>query len=169
MSYYPLTALAWLLGAVNASCYLVLGAKGVQVPQEVWLMLYVDAALFQIGLYVFNRRHNVSPHEEAGSSGLTGMFVSTLSTPVYVASYVGALLRRKAGFVVTPKGDSTSPDRLLTFRHSFGWAAFYALLLVIAPIAGHVDGAMWLWPSLNLVVCLTPPAMWLLRRKSLET
>ena len=168
MSYYPLTALAWLLGAVNATCYLLLGAKGVQVPQEVWLMLYVDAALFQVGLYLFNRRHNVSPHEEAGSSGLSGMLVSTLSTPIYVASYVGAVLRRKAGFVVTPKGDSTSPDRLLTFRHSFGWAAFYALLLVIAPTADHVDSAMWLWPSLNLVVCLTPPVMWLGKRKSLE-
>ena len=168
MSYYPLTALAWLLGAVNATCYLVLGAKGVQVPQEVWLMLYVDAALFQIGLYLFNRRHNVSPHEEAGSSGLTGMLVSTLSTPVYVSSYIGALLRRKAGFVVTPKGDSTSPDRLLTFRHSLAWAAFYAVLLVIAPIAGHVDGAMWLWPGLNLVICLTPAVLWLSRRKTVE-
>ncbi|HET6529764.1 MAG TPA: glycosyltransferase [Actinoplanes sp.] len=167
MSYYPLTALAWLLGAVNATCYLVLGAKGVQVPQEVWLMLYVDAALFQIGLYVFNRRHNVSPHEEAGSSGLTGMVVSTLCAPIYVASYVGAVLRRKAGFVVTPKGDSSSPDRLLTFRHGLAWAAFYAVLLVIAPITGHVDGAMWLWPSLSLVVCLAPPALWLAGRHGL--
>jgi cellulose synthase/poly-beta-1,6-N-acetylglucosamine synthase-like glycosyltransferase len=165
MSYYPLTALAWLLGALNAACYLVLGAKGVQVPQEVWLMLYVDAALFQIGLYLFNRQHNVSPHEEDGSSGLAGMLISTLSTPIYVASYLGALLRRKAGFVVTPKGDSTSPDRLATFRHSLGWAAFYAVLLVIAPLTGHVDGAMWVWPFLNLAICLTPATIWLLTKR----
>ncbi|HEU4348353.1 MAG TPA: glycosyltransferase family 2 protein [Actinoplanes sp.] len=168
MSYYPLTALAWLLGAANAACYLLLGAKGVQVPQEVWLMLYVDAALFQVGLYLFNRRHNVSPHEDAGSSGLTGMLMSTLSTPIYVSSYLGALLRRKAGFVVTPKGDSTSPDRLLTFRSSLSWAAFYAVLLVIAPISGHVHGTMWLWPALNLVICLTPVAIWLARAKTVE-
>ncbi|MGA5301411.1 glycosyltransferase family 2 protein [Nucisporomicrobium flavum] len=160
MSYYPLTALAWLLGAVNAICYLVLGAKGVQVPAEVWLMLYVDAALFQIGLYLWNRRHNTSPHEEAGSSGLAGMVMSTLSTPIYVSSYIGALLRRKAGFVVTPKGDSASPDRLLTFQQSLRWAAFYVALLIAAPIGGHVDGAMWLWPGLNLIVCLAPPAIW---------
>jgi hypothetical protein len=165
MSYYPLTALAWLLGALNAACYLLLGAKGVQVPQEVWLMLYVDAALFQVGLYLFNRQHNVSPHEEAGSSGLTGMLISTLSTPIYVSSYLGALLRRKAGFVVTPKGDSTSPDRLSTFRHSLGWAAFYAVLLVVAPLTGHVDGAMWVWPFLNLAICLTPAMIWLLTRR----
>ncbi|MBB4752341.1 cellulose synthase/poly-beta-1,6-N-acetylglucosamine synthase-like glycosyltransferase [Actinoplanes lobatus] len=162
-SYYPLTALAWLLGAVNAACYLVLGAKGVQVPQEVWLMLYVDAALFQVGLYVWNRRHNVSPHEESGSSGLAGMLVSTLSTPIYVSSFLGALLRRNSKFVVTPKGDSASPDRLLTFRQSLRWAAFFAALLVIAPFAGHVHGAMWLWPALNLVICLLPPAIWLVQ------
>ena len=138
----------------------MLGAKGVQVPQQVWLMLYVDAALFQIGLYLFNRRHNVSPHEEAGSSGLKGMVASTLCAPIYVASYIGALLRRKAGFVVTPKGDSSSPDRLLTFRYSLGWAGFYAALLIIAPLAGHVDGAMWVWPALNLIICLSPVAMW---------
>jgi hypothetical protein len=167
MSYYPLTAVAWLLGAANAACYLVLGAKGVQVPQQVWLMLYVDAALFQIGLYLFNRRHNVSPHEEAGSSGLSGMVVSTLCAPIYVASYVGALLRRQAGFVVTPKGDSASPDRLATFRHGLGWAAFYAALLVVAPLVGHVDGAMWLWPALNIVICLAPTLLWaLLRRRT---
>ncbi|MGW4946704.1 glycosyltransferase family 2 protein [Actinoplanes sp. NPDC004185] len=160
MSYYPLTALAWLLGAVNAVCYLVLGAKGVQVPQEVWLMLYVDAALFQLGLYVWNRRHNTSPHEEAGSSGLKGMLMSTLSTPVYVSSYLSSLLRRQTGFVVTPKGDSASPDRLLTFGPGLRWAAFYVVLLACAPIGGHVDGAMWLWPSLNLVICLMPPAIW---------
>lgn len=160
MSYYPLTALAWLLGAGNAVCYLVLGAKGVQVPQQVWLMLYVDAGLFQLGLYVWNRRHNTSPHEAAGSSGLTGMLMSTLSTPIYVSSYLGALLRRRAGFVVTPKGDSASPDRLLTFQQSLRWAAFYVALLIAAPIGGHVDGAMWLWPSLNLVICLLPPAIW---------
>ena len=161
MSYYPLTALAWLLGAAIATCYLVLGAKGVQVPAEIWLMLYVDAALFQVGLYIFNRRHNVSPHEEAGSSGFAGMVASTLCAPIYVSSYVGALLRQRAGFVVTPKGDSASPDRLTTFRHGLGWAAFYAVLLASAPIGDHVDGAMWLWPGLNLAICLMPTLIWL--------
>jgi hypothetical protein len=88
------------------------------------------------------------------------MLVSTLSTPIYVSSFVSAVLRRMSGFVVTPKGDSASPDRLLTFRQSLQWAAFYALLLLIAPITGHVNGAMWVWPFLNLAICLTPPAVW---------
>ncbi|GAA2685524.1 glycosyltransferase family 2 protein [Actinoplanes palleronii] len=164
MSYYPLTAVAWLLGAVNATCFLLLGAKGVPVPQQVWLMLYVDAALFQVGLYLFNRRHNVSPHEESGSTGLRGMLASTLCTPVYVSSMIGALLRRGAGFVVTPKGDSTSPDRLATFGPGLRWAAFYTALLVISPFVDHVDPAMYLWPALNLLICLTPVVLWLTGR-----
>ncbi|GIE95969.1 glycosyltransferase family 2 protein [Paractinoplanes rishiriensis] len=165
MSYYPLTALAWLLGAANAFFFLVLGAKGVQVPEHVWLMLYVDAALFQVGLYVVNRRHNISPHEEAGSSGLAGMLASTLCAPIYFSSLLGAVLRRRAGFVVTPKGDSASPDRLATFAPGLRWAAFYVVLLLIAAGTGHVDGPMFLWPALNLAICLAPPALWFARRR----
>jgi hypothetical protein len=82
-----------------------------------------------------------------------------------VASYVGALLRRRAGFVVTPKGDEASPDRLETFRHGLMWAAFYAVLLASAPLGGHVDQTMWLWPALNLAICLTPTVIWLTRRR----
>ncbi|GAA4951406.1 glycosyltransferase family 2 protein [Actinoplanes utahensis] len=160
MAYYPLTAVAWLLGAATAVFHVLLGVKGVQVPQQVWLMLYVDAALFQVGLYIWNRRHNVSPHEEAGSSGLTGMLLSTLCAPIYVTSFLQSVLRRTAGFVVTPKGDSASPDSLLTFRTHLRWAAFYAALLIVAAFTGHAHGFMWLWPSLNLALCLTPPAIW---------
>jgi cellulose synthase/poly-beta-1,6-N-acetylglucosamine synthase-like glycosyltransferase len=161
MSYYPLTAVAWLLGAVNAVGHLALGAQGIAVPQQVWLMLYADAAVFQVGLYLWNRRHNVSPHEAAGSSGLSGMIISALCTPVYVSSFLGALLRRRSGFVVTPKGASTSRDGLRTFAGHLRWAAFYALLLVWAALSGHVHGAVWLWSGLNLAICLAPPAIWL--------
>jgi cellulose synthase/poly-beta-1,6-N-acetylglucosamine synthase-like glycosyltransferase len=165
MAYYPLTAIAWLLGTATAFGHIVLGLRGVQVPQQVWSMLYVDAALFQVGLYLWNRRHNVSPHEEAGSSGLTGMLLSTLCAPVYVASFRQTILRRQAGFVVTPKGDSASPDRIATFRAHLTWAAFFAFLLVTAVITGRTQGLMWLWPSLNLALCLAPPVLWAFGRR----
>ncbi|GAA2684698.1 glycosyltransferase family 2 protein [Actinoplanes palleronii] len=160
MAYYPMTAVSWLLGTATAVAHIVLGVRGVQVPQQVWFMLYVDAALFQVGLYLWNRRHNVSPHEEAGSSGLTGMLLSTLCAPIYVASLRQTLLRRTAGFVVTPKGDSTSPDRLGTFRTHLSWAAFFAGLLVFAVLTGRTHGLMWMWPALNLLLCLAPPVLW---------
>ena len=48
------------------------------------------------------------------------------------------------------------------------WPAFLALvvqgftlaLLIASPFLGHVDGAMWLWPSLNLIICLLPLVVW---------
>jgi hypothetical protein len=62
--------------------------------------------------------------------------------------------------VVTPKGDSASPDRVLTFKHGLAWAAFYGAMLIASPFLGHVDGPMWLWPTLNLVICLLPLTVW---------
>ncbi len=67
--YYPMTAVNWFLGILSCSLYLWLGASGTQVSSSVWMMLYSDAAALQIGLYLWNRRHNVSPHEPEGSGG----------------------------------------------------------------------------------------------------
>src|SRR6185312_17098341 len=68
-SYYPTTAIAFVLGIFNGALFMVLGAKGIVVPVNLWLMFYLDAAALQAGLYVWNRRHNVSPHESPGSFG----------------------------------------------------------------------------------------------------
>lgn len=102
--YYPMTAVNWLLGGLSCALFLGLGASGIQIDSEVWMMLYSDAAALQIGLYVWNRRHNVSPHEPEGSSGAAGMVMSALSAPIYARSLMDAVLRRKSRFVVTPRG-----------------------------------------------------------------
>lgn len=59
--YYPMTAVNWLLGVLSCALFLWFGASGTQVSSKVWLMLYADAAALQVGLYLWNRRHNVSP------------------------------------------------------------------------------------------------------------
>jgi cellulose synthase/poly-beta-1,6-N-acetylglucosamine synthase-like glycosyltransferase len=161
MSYYPTTALAWTLGVLNSLLYLTLSTGGLTVPMHLWLMLYVDAAALQVGLYFWNRRHNVSPHERQGSSGLAGMFISTLSTPIYVSSLAASLLRRKRGFVVTAKGSERSADTLATFRLHLRWAVVIALPL-IASLAVHSIASPWmyLWSLLTLAVCLVPVAIW---------
>ncbi len=161
MSYYPTTALAWTLGVVNSLLYLTLHAGGVTVPMHLWLMLYVDAAALQIGLYFWNRRHNVSPHERQGSSGVSGMFISTLSTPIYVSSLCAAVLRRRGGFVVTAKGGARSADGLGTFRLHLRWAALIALPLAVSLAVRTIANPwMYLWTVLALGVCLLPVAIW---------
>ncbi|MFI1797106.1 glycosyltransferase family 2 protein [Streptomyces sp. NPDC020379] len=159
--YYPMTALNWLLGALSCALFLGLGASGIQIDSEVWMMLYSDAAALQIGLYIWNRRHNVSPHEPEGSGGLAGMVMSALSAPIYARSLMDAVLRRRSTFVVTPKGDSASPDTLFgTFRvHLFFLAVFGGSLLASFWL-GHTHVAMRTWAALALAITVAPVLAW---------
>jgi GlxA beta barrel domain len=159
-SYYPSAAIAWILGALNCLLYLVLGTTGVRVQPQAWLAIYLDLALVQFSFYASNRKHNVSPHEAKGSSGVAGMFISALAAPVYVAALLGTVTSRKASFVVTPKGDSQSPDGLLTFGRHLRWAGLFAAGLAAslwidhpqstAPVVDHAHPALP-HPSLDLV------------------
>ncbi|WP_105970768.1 glycosyltransferase family 2 protein [Streptomyces geranii] len=163
--YYPMTAVNWFLGMVSCFLFLWFGASGTQVAASVWLMLYSDAAALQIGLYLWNRRHNVSPHEPEGSGGLAGMGMSALSAPIYLKSFGAALLRRPSRFVVTPKGGDASPDRLLTFRVHLFWAVLLAVSLVASVRLGHTHVAMRTWAVLAMVISLAPVAVWLATRR----
>lgn len=167
MSYYPTAAVAWILGVLNGVLYMTLDVGGVTVPLHLWLMLYIDAAALQVGLYFWNRRHNVSPHERRGSSGVAGMFISTLSAPIYVSSIVSSLLRRPSRFVVTSKGSSSSPDTIATFKRHLLWAgAISAALCAAVALGSYSDPWMYLWSLLSLLVCLLPLAIWRLESDS---
>ncbi|MCX4905310.1 cellulose synthase catalytic subunit [Streptomyces sp. NBC_00878] len=162
--YYPMTAVNWLLGILSCVLFLWFGASGTQVAASVWLMLYSDAAALQIGLYLWNRRHNVSPHEPEGSGGLAGMAMSALSAPIYLKSLGAAVLRRPSRFVVTPKGGDSSPDRVLTFRIHLFWAAVLTASLVASVVLGHTHAAMRTWAVLALAISLAPVGVWLATR-----
>ncbi|MFF5495535.1 glycosyltransferase family 2 protein [Streptomyces aquilus] len=158
--YYPMTAVNWFLGILSCFLFLWFGASGTQVAASVWLMLYSDAAALQIGLYLWNRRHNVSPHEPEGSGGLAGMAMSALSAPIYLKSFGAALLRRPSRFVVTPKGGDASPDRLLTFRIHLFWAVLLATSLAASVVLDHTHVAMRTWAVLAMAISLAPVAIW---------
>ncbi|MFF8830028.1 glycosyltransferase family 2 protein [Streptomyces sp. NPDC015131] len=158
--YYPMTAVNWFLGILSCVLFLWFGASGTQVSSSVWLMLYSDAAALQIGLYLWNRRHNVSPHEPEGSGGLAGMAMSALCAPIYLASLWAALVRTDGRFVVTPKGGEASPDRLATFRIHLFWAGVLALSLAVSVVLGHTHAAMRTWAVLALGIALAPVAVW---------
>ena len=136
------------------------GAGGVVVPAHLWLMLYVDAAALQVGLYFFNRRHNVSPHEKEGSAGVAGMLISALSAPIYAASLAAVALRRSRGFVTTPKGDASTRDTLVTFRKHLLWALVFGVPLALSFVLGHHHFSMRAWSFASLIVCLLPVAIW---------
>ncbi|MEU6917586.1 glycosyltransferase family 2 protein [Streptomyces olindensis] len=158
--YYPMTAVNWLLGILSCFLFLWFGASGTQVSASVWMMLYSDAAALQVGLYLWNRRHNVSPHEPEGSGGLAGMAMSALSAPIYLKSLGEALLRRPSRFVVTPKGGDTSPDRPATFRIHLFWAALLATSLAASVALDHTHAAMRTWAVLAMALSLAPAGVW---------
>ncbi|MEW2403244.1 cellulose synthase catalytic subunit [Streptomyces sp. NPDC046862] len=163
--YYPMSAVNWFLGVLSCALFLWFGASGTQVAASVWLMLYSDAAALQVGLYLWNRRHNVSPHEPEGSGGLAGMAMSALSAPIYLRSLGAAMVRRPCRFVVTPKGDDASPDRLLTFRVHLFWAAVLASSLIASAFLDHSHVALHTWAVLALVISLSPVTVWAWERR----
>jgi hypothetical protein len=162
VAFYPSMALGWMLGAVNATLYLALGVSGLVVPPELWFALYVDATLFQLCVYVRNRRYNVSPFEEEGSPGLRGMLMSVLCAPMYASALMATLLRRPAKFVVTPKNSASSSDRLLTFRRHLQWAALLSGAIGAAVAQGYANVDVIMWPALAVLVSLAPVIVWLL-------
>jgi hypothetical protein len=164
MLHYPTVALTWLLGMLLTFLYMVLGTTGIEVHVSSWLALYMDVFLARLVLYFWFRKYNVSPHEEPGTGGLGGILVSVLCTPFYSSAFVGAVLRRPLNFVVTPKGENASPDRLQTFRKHLFWAVFSVGLLVTAVSLHHLYPANLIWSSSSLLLCLTPIMLWRLNR-----
>ncbi|WP_030563295.1 glycosyltransferase family 2 protein [Streptomyces aureocirculatus] len=159
--FYPMSALNWILAALSCALFLGLGASGVNIDPTIWLMLYGNASALQIGLYIWNRRHNVSPHEPEGSGGVAGMVMSALSAPVYARSLMDAALRRKSSFVVTPKGDSASPDTLFgTFRIHLFFILVFAGSIAAAYVYDHAHPAMIVWATFALLVTAAPIFAW---------
>ncbi|WP_205709793.1 glycosyltransferase family 2 protein, partial [Kineococcus siccus] len=157
MSYYPSAAVSWVLGMFNIVAYLLTGAGGVVVATQLWLALYVNAAALQVGIYFWNRHHNVSPHEEEGSSGVSGMVMSVLAAPLYVNALFRAVTGRRGGFTITPKGSSSSVDGVRTFRMHLSWAALLVVALGVSEVLGHDHPMMRFWAYVALLVCLLPP------------
>ena len=164
LTYYPSVAIGWILGIIISACYLGFGISSLRTNEGWWLTYYVDVATMQFLLYRFMRRHNVSPHEPAGSSGLSGMLVSAITAPIYARSLIKVVFRRKLSFNVTAKGSSASPDRLWTFRYSLMWAIVPIAILTVAILRHRPYPMMIVWTGVILAVCFAPIVIWLCDR-----
>ena len=160
LTYYPSVAIGWIMGIAISACYLGFGISSLRTNEGWWLTYYVDVAVMQYLLYRFMRRHNVSPHEPTGSSGLSGMLVSALTAPIYARSLIKVMFGRKLSFNVTAKGSSASPDRLWTFRYSLMWAIVPIAILAAAITRHRPYPMMMAWTAVILTVCLAPIGIW---------
>ncbi|WP_232664306.1 glycosyltransferase family 2 protein [Pseudonocardia sp. TRM90224] len=164
-TFYPSMAIGWILGAINAVLYLSFGVSGVVVPPALWLALYIDATAFQMWVYIRNRRYNVSPYEAENSPGIRGMAMSVICAPIYASSLIATLLRRPAKFVVTPKSDAVTRDKLVTFRRHLQWAVLFAGALTASVVLGYASIEVMMWPALAMLITLIPIAIWIIDRE----
>jgi hypothetical protein len=89
------------------------------------------------------------------------MVMSALSAPIYARSLLDAVLRRKSKFVVTPKGDSASPDTLFgTFRVHWFFILIFAGSLMAGVENGHSHPAMITWTTFALLITASPILAW---------
>ncbi|SBT51895.1 Glycosyltransferase, catalytic subunit of cellulose synthase and poly-beta-1,6-N-acetylglucosamine synthase [Micromonospora narathiwatensis] len=154
--YYPSVAVSLLLGNVATAMYLLTGVSTAQLDVTVWSMLWGSTLGTWFVLWLWLRRFNIAPHERE-EIGMVGMALALFAGPVYVAAGVGALLRRKLGFVVTAKGKLRTIESLGTFRLHFCWAAVAAGLLGASVVLGNDFTLLRVWPVLTILTGLGPP------------
>lgn len=159
MTFYPISALTWLLAILSGLIYVTSGATAVIAPWGEFVSLYLMSMVMQLSLYFWNRRFNVSPHEPEGSWGVGGMLISSLAAPIYLSALFGIISGKKPGFVVTKKGGDADLDRLPAFKSHLRWAVLLCAGLLYGIYFGHTHLAMLSWSICLLGICLTPPAL----------
>jgi hypothetical protein len=89
------------------------------------------------------------------------MVMSALSAPLYAKALIDSLLRRKSKFVVTPKGDSASPDTWFgTFRYHWYFIGIFAASVVAGFVLGHSHPAMVTWAAFAMLITGFPVFVW---------
>ncbi|HEX8182686.1 MAG TPA: glycosyltransferase family 2 protein [Candidatus Saccharimonadales bacterium] len=156
LTYYPLTALTWLLASISSIIYLTTGSTAILAPWSEFLSLYAMTLVMQLSLYFWNRQNNVSPHEAPGSYGVAGMAISSLTAPIYLSALIGIIIGKKSNFVVTTKGGSDNPDWFPSFRTHLQWAGILGIALIFGVANGHNHPAMLLWAGILVLLCLIP-------------
>ena len=146
--YYPMSALNWILAALSCVAVPGLGASGVQVDPSVWLMLYGDASALQIGLYIWNRRHNVSPARagglrRAGGHGDVRAVRADLRKSLSdAAAAPQEPVRRHAQGRLGEPGPAVG-----TFRVHLCFVLIFGGSLVRLRLLGHTHAAMLTWAT----------------------
>ena len=156
LSFYPIVALTWALAVISSALYLVLGASAVSAEFGQVLSLYFTCMILQLSLYFWSRRFNVSPHEPRGSLGISGMVMTALTGPVYLAALIGVIRGKRGSFVVTKKGDTGVHDSIQAFKLSLGWLSLMGIIIAYGIFHAHTNIVMLSWAILTAILCAIP-------------
>jgi cellulose synthase/poly-beta-1,6-N-acetylglucosamine synthase-like glycosyltransferase len=159
LTFYPIAALAWLVGLVSSLLYMLFGASAISVSWTQFMSLYLMSVVLQLGAYFWNHRRDVSPFTPPGSFGVPGMVITSLTAPIYLSALFGVVLGRKVTFVVTKKGSQKNPDWFKTFALQMKWGLLLIAALIFGREHGRTNAAMTIWIGFQLSVCLLPYAL----------
>ena len=161
MSFYPSQALSWLLAATAGVLNAWLGADGIFVNPQWWLLLSVDTLTLQLCLYFWNRRYNVSPYDDPEGFGVIGMMMTVLSAPIYAVALINTVLGRDVKFNVTPKGSAGGDqDTWSSFKYHVRFGLLLGATFVAARWRGHTSPATYMWTVMSLSICCAPILLW---------
>lgn len=153
--FYPSIAVSWVASAILTLvvCFAPLELGNAAMPLAIaWLVSFVGG----LALFFWLRKFNTVEHERK-DWGVQGMGLLLMCIPIYVSAAFQVVLRRPLTYVVTAKGDLTSPDTLQTFSSHIDWIAFSVLTVgVITVVSPVLDAANVAWTLERIAVCLLP-------------
>jgi cellulose synthase (UDP-forming) len=147
-SFYPFTALSWILSVALTTLYMV-SRTSLNLPIAYWAPLWASSMIFSLVLFFWLRTFNLAEHERR-EWGMPGMALMLMTIPVYVAAAADSLSGRKLVYKVTPKGELSSPDSIRTFRPHLIWIVWSVVMLCLA-----ASGLVSVWPGLLVWAALT--------------
>ena len=162
--FYPSVAIAWILSTLVT---LLVGFTSISYDGAATIVavLWLYAIASSLWLFFWLRRFNLVEHERR-SWGLGGMALLLMCIPVYVSAALQAIARRPLTYVVTAKGNLTSPDKLATFRPHLAWLVANVASLGVLYIIGGAAllAANGLWVLEHIAICLAPIAVFAFAR-----
>lgn len=165
--FYPSIAVSWVASAILtfALCFAPLNLGDAAMPL---MAVWVTSLISGLALFFWLRKFNIVAHERR-DWGIQGMGLLLMCIPIYVGAAFQALLRRPLTYVVTAKGNLTSPDTLQTFSSHIDWIAFSLLTIGIVTVFNPApDVANVVWTLERIVVCLLPIVVFGISRLSFK-
>lgn len=163
--FYPSLGIVWILGNLVVGAYLFTGISALSFSP--WFPVWWGVAMVcRVTLFLWLRRYNLARHERK-EFGLNGMVLHLMTCPIYAAAVVAAAFRRPLNYVVTAKGELSSPDSLSTFRAHFGWLALTVAALGAGAWRQDTPAFVIFWASFALFATIVPVLAYALAKPKL--
>lgn len=153
--FYPSVAVSWILSFVATILFSVT-ITDFSAAAPLLATLWAYSTLSSISLFFWLRKFNLTKHERK-DWGLEGMSLLLMCIPVYVSAAWESISRKPLSYVVTAKGNLTSPDTIRTFNPHLFWVALNVVSLVFLLLfVTKPSGSSVFWTIEHILICMLP-------------